>query len=492
MGSRDSDPVMVAIPLDHFMIRRTPLLAGLIALAACGPKVDDPVYLTAHFTEEGAERVLTLSRTLGEIALAAEATILTPDLILGGGDDGFGYVVDVAAVEDKVFVLDALAHEIRGFDGAGTEIVRFGRSGQGPGEFRSPIAIAAMDSLVITWQYPSAQAFAVWDHTGALRSAAGAEIDGDWNSGQWKKPRFMGPVDVGPEDLPQRLRSTGPDEFIHLIQPDDGPFRRNGKPYPYEAPPAYLVRYDLNLEVVDTVAVLAGAGLEVIEETVPIPNSDRIERIHFAHERLYSGRPVWATGENWIAVSHGDSAVAAIRGLDGQHWLDIRWPPRRTMVQATDMREAAKWMLAYQVVHATSSREMFASFSRGEIEEGVRVTAFEWTRFAQRAPTITAAFGAGECVFIAGFSPESNRYGVSLTWLAINVVRGSLEGVFRFEPTAAMRFGRHGIIDRHGGAVRAFTANHAYLVTVDGDGESFVERFRIPPGYYCAPEAGAA
>jgi hypothetical protein len=313
-------------------------------------------------------------------------------------------------------------------------------------------------------------------------------VDGDWDSGQWKKPRFVGTVDVGPEDLPQRLRTVGQEGFIHLIQPDDGPFRRNGEPYPYDPNPAYLIRYDLNLEVVDTAAVLAGAGVEVIEETVPMPNSDRIDRIHFAHERLFSGRPVWATGKSWIALGHGDSSGIVIRGIDGLHWLDIRWPPHRRALQDTDKREAARWMLAYQVVHATSSREMFGGVSRDEVEEGIRVTAFEWTRFAEYAPTITSAYGAGECVFIAGFSPTDNRHGVSLTWLAINVVRGSLEGVFRFEPRAVMRFGRHGVIDRHGGAVRVFTTDYAYLITLDGDGESYVERFRLPPSYNCTAD----
>lgn len=470
---------------------RCRLLVSLIVLAACETHTTEPVELKALLQQEGGERILTLSHTPGEVASDAVAVPLAPDLIIGGGDDGFGYVVDVGATETGVFILDAMTHEVRGFDLEGRPTTRFGRKGNGPGEFRSPIAIEASTDFLVTWQYPATQALAVWDHSGGLQSAAGAPVEGDWDSGQWRKPKFIGPVDAGPEDLPQRLQFAGSDRFIHQIQPDDGPYRREGKRYPYEAPPAHLVRYGVDLDVIDTVTVLAGARLEVIEETLPLPNTDRVHSVHFANDRLYSGRPIWTTGDGWIGISHGDSAAAMIQGLDGEHRLQIRWPDRRSTLSDDDMRDAAKWMLAYQVVHATRSRSTFENFSRREIEEGIRVTAFEWTRFAELTPTITSAFGAGDCYFLAGFSPSENRYGVALTWLVLNVVRGSLEGLIRFEPDAAMEFGHQGLIDRRGGAVRAFTTRHAYLVTLDGNGESYVERFRLPCEFDCATERDA-
>ena len=399
--------------------------------------------------------------------------------------DGFGYVVDVAVSRNSLFVLDGLAREVRRFDENGNEIGRFGRAGEGPGEFQSPIAIAASDSAIVTWQYPSTQALAVWRQSGDLRVAAGAPVEGDWDSGQWKKPRFLGPITVGPEDLSHRLRFADQTTIVHQVQPDEGVFRRDGQQYPYEVPPAYLVSYNLDLAVTDTLAVLSGARLEIIEETVPVPNTGRMERIHFAHEALYASRPVWATGERALLLSHGDSAGAIVRGADGNVELEIRWPERRRPIEDSDKRDAAKWMLAHEVISATSSREMFESYSRREIEEGIRVTAHEWTSFADFAPTVTAAFVAGECAFLAGFSPRDNQHGVALTWIVINFRRGSLQGVVRFQPARTLQLGHGGSIDRRGGAVRAFTTKQAYVLTVDGDGESYVERFTFPAEYDC-------
>ena len=470
------------------MRQNTRLVSALVLLAACNSDRSDRVHVTAQLTDEASSRVLTLSHTLGEVAVAADATTLEPDLIIDGGDDGFGYVVDVAATEDKLFVLNAVANHIRGFNEAGSEIVRFGREGRGPGEFGSPLAIAATDRHVIMWQSPASQALAVWDHAGVLRSAAGATINGDWDSSQWRRPRFHGLVDAPPEDLPHRLQVWGPDHFVQLLQPDNGPFGRVHDRSSSDVPPAHLVRHDFDLDIVDTIAVVAGGRLEVVEEAVYERNTKKAGRIRLVQERLYTGRPVWTMGNGWIAISHGDSTGMIVRHLDGSRMLEIRWPSKRPIVQEPDKREAAKWMLAYQAFMSTSSRELIEASSRRELEEGIRVTAFEWTKFADQVPTITAAFSAGECVFLAGFSPVDNRHGVALTWLAINVTRGTLEGVLRFEPATAMKFGRGGMIDRHGGAVRAFTTRHAYLVSVNGDGESFVERFRLPPSYNCGSE----
>lgn len=463
-------------------------LAGLflsLTLVSCHVERTPSITATSQLTQNGERRVLTLSHTPEEVTRGAAVTTLAPDRVVGGGRDGFGYVVDVASSGTSLFVLDGLAREVRRFDDKGEEAGRFGRDGEGPGEYQYPIAIAASDSAVVTWQYPSTQALAVWSQSGGLRVAADAPVDGDWDSGQWKKPRFLSPITVGPEDLSHRLRFADQTTIVHQVQPDEEAFRREGQPYPYEVPPAYLVTYDLDLAVIDTLAVLSGARLKIIEDTVPVPNTGRMERIHFAHELLYASRPVWATGEGTLLLTHGDSAGAMIRGADGNLVLEIRWPDRRRPIDDTDKREAAQWMLAYEVISSTSSREMFEDYSRREIEEGIRVTAHEWTRFADYAPTVTAAFVAGECAFLAGFSPRENQHGIALTWIVINFRDGSLQGVVRFQPATTLELGNGGSIDRRGGAARAFTTKHAYVLTVDGDGESYVERFALPAEYDC-------
>ena len=61
----------------------------------------------------------------------------------GEGPYSFGRVVDVAlGPEERVYVLDALAREVRVFDLAGQHVRTLGGEGDGPGEFRSPYALA--------------------------------------------------------------------------------------------------------------------------------------------------------------------------------------------------------------------------------------------------------------------------------------------------------------------------------------------------------------
>jgi hypothetical protein len=353
-------------------------------LCACGASPPEPVALTTELTETAGSRTPVLSHTPSEVLRGGERTQVAPDLVLGGGPDGFAYIVDVTAVGGKMFVLDGLAHQVRVFDAIGGETGQFGRRGEGPGEFRTPIAIVAVGDELVTWQSPKSRALAVWNLERGLLASGAAPIDGDWDNGSSRKPVLIGPINTGPEDQRQRLRAAGGHHFIHEVHPDEEVFRRAGEPYPYEVPPAHLVRYNLNLEIIDTVSVLAGAELEIIEEEILIRGTDRVEFLPFAHERYYASRPVWATGADWLAVGHGDSTKVVVRRFDGEPLLDIRWPARRREVREEDMREAAKWMLAYQILQASNSRESFEGLSRKEIEEGINVTAFEWTKWQCR------------------------------------------------------------------------------------------------------------
>ena len=54
----------------------------------------------------------------------------------GTGADVFGSIRSITVGDDgEVFVLDAMAQEVRVFDGNGAHLRSFGRRGEGPGEF---------------------------------------------------------------------------------------------------------------------------------------------------------------------------------------------------------------------------------------------------------------------------------------------------------------------------------------------------------------------
>jgi streptogramin lyase len=61
----------------------------------------------------------------------------------GAGPEVFASIADVAVdAYERAFVLDRRANEVRVFDAAGQHVRTFGRKGQGPGEFKDPIALA--------------------------------------------------------------------------------------------------------------------------------------------------------------------------------------------------------------------------------------------------------------------------------------------------------------------------------------------------------------
>lgn len=91
-----------------------------------------------------------------EEILGAPAFTLVEDLRIGAADGPPEYqlfrVGDIAVgPDDELYVLDTGNDEVRVFDSAGAYIRTIGRSGEGPGEFQSPLVLAvAGDTVVVT------------------------------------------------------------------------------------------------------------------------------------------------------------------------------------------------------------------------------------------------------------------------------------------------------------------------------------------------------
>lgn len=135
------------------------MLAGLaaVAAAACDTAPDVPPEARVTYdTIDGVEHVISGSRGTWRAAerwtVDADAA-LTIGTMDGAEEYTFGGVAGVVVGPDgRVYVADTQAHEVRVFSPDGVFLFRFGRDGEGPGEFRNisgltlaPEGIAALD-----------------------------------------------------------------------------------------------------------------------------------------------------------------------------------------------------------------------------------------------------------------------------------------------------------------------------------------------------------
>jgi len=121
------------------------VLAGALAVAACTSSSTrdeaDPAWVGTITTEGNVTTVINESGSVW-----GGAATLVDDLSIGveQGDDAymFGSVSDVWATADRIYVVDARVPAVRVFDHQGEHLMDIGRSGEGPGEFQLPNAVA--------------------------------------------------------------------------------------------------------------------------------------------------------------------------------------------------------------------------------------------------------------------------------------------------------------------------------------------------------------
>lgn len=421
--------------------------------------------------------MIELSHTPHEVAIGrVKARVLEPDLRVGFEDEiWFGAVADVASLGDgRCAVFDRMERQIVVFDARGRREAIYGRRGGGPGEYLYPWALASMGKMLVAWQRTPSSTFTVLDPHGAVFATGSADIPGDWAEPTFRFPLLnLEGFQHGPEDVTRRLAGFGDSTFVILRQINEKEHVDWRAPADFSAPPAYLIRYGADARVQDTLAELAGPPTLLWEQLRAQGQSLVI------YERpLFSPRPVWTTGDGWIALSHGGSSQAVVRRPDGDTLAIVRWPRRRPAVSERDKIEAARWLVALRIINSTESRELWQRASRRERKRGIEFEAFEVQPSADSVPTITAAYGVRSCLFIAGHNPRDWPDGTALTWLVLDVQGGRLEGVLRVPAPAVTKPLELG---RVGAAVREFDARYVYVYSRDGDGVFFVERYRLPP-----------
>lgn len=452
-----------------FLIWMVPLMSG------CDEEQPPAIALQAEQSVSDGVPVLSLSHTPREIRGAVEDVIeVESDLVLGGEQEPedeawFGAAVDVAAFDDGHFaVFDRVRSQILMFDSTGTLTTTYGGKGDGPGEYRHPYALERVGDHLVAWDGGrSATALTILTRDGHVRSTTQQTASGDWHQATFRSPYInVEGTQRGSEDVTRRLAPYDDSSFLVFLQFNE--LQDQTRSYP--DPPAHVIRYGLDGRVRDTVVNVAGA---------PTTIRDRInENIVIYEQKLFVGRPVFATGDGWLATGHGDSTQVTVRSLDGDTIVTVRWPARRRAPTEEDRLEAAKWILAIRVANSPNSRRIWEGDSRRERREGIEVTAFEHTPFADSIPHLTAAYGHGSCLFLSGFSPEGWPDGTGLTWLVIDIRRKEFERILEFRPRLR---GEPLILQRRGFAMRDFTGRHAFGMSRDGDGLFYIHRFPLPP-----------
>lgn len=451
------------------LILSAPLLSGCMTAEPPG------IALQTEQSSSDGVRTLSLSHTPTEIqagvygAVSLEANLTVGEDRDPEGDAWFGAAADVAGFDDGSFaVFDRVRTQILIFDSTGTVTAVHGRDGDGPGEYKHPFALEAVgDHHLVALDGGSQTALTVLNRSGSVRGTAGRTPGGDWT-----RPTFRYPyLDIegtqrGAEDATRRLVAYGDGHFLAFVQQNE--LEAFGHPSP--TPQAYLIRYGLDGRMRDTIAELAGP---------PTTVRDRInENTVIYEQRLYVARPVFAAGDGWLAIGHGDSTHVTVLSFEGDTLLRLQWPTRRRALTDDDKVEAARWILGIRVANWPSSRQMLEELSWKERQEAIRGTAFEHTPFADSVPFLTAAYGRGDCLFLSGLSPGDWPEGTGLTWLVVDVRRGELDAILRFQPERA---GPPLQFEREGAAIREFTVNHAYTMSRDADGLFYVHRYTLPP-----------
>jgi len=446
------------------------LIVAALASGGCEAESTRAPGLEAEVRDSANVRIMKLSHTLTQVASGEVSSLrLQEDLRLGEGEIWFGAVADIAALPGGRFaVFDRMEKHIDVFDSQGRRTARYGREGEGPGEYRLPWALASVGEALVAWQAAIASAFTVLGADGRVLATGPRSAKGDWARPAYRFPMLdLEGTQRGPEDVTRRLAPYGDSAFVVQLQVDEQMQIDPRAPVDFPSPPVYLIRYGMDARIRDTIAVLTGPPTLFAKH---VPNV-----LPFYEQPLFSGRPVWATGSDWIATGHGDSAQVVVQKFSGDTTVIIRWPDRRREVSDAEKIDAAKWRIAVRVLNSSYTRKYFERASADNREWGVREEAFRLIRFAQSAPTLTAAYGVADCLFLSGYAPSDWGDGTSLTWVAVNVERASLEAVIRIPPPRDTL-----VLGRRGAAVRAFDERFVYSSHRNGDGVFIIQRYRLP------------
>jgi hypothetical protein len=387
---------------------------ALLLTGGCGP-AQPPVESFVLEVEFTAEEI-TLSHSPNEIAKGlASSRPMELEWEFGSLDlESVGSIGDIRLHGDKGLVIaDGISDQVLLLDGPGTTPRHIVGPGPGPGETGLVYAVLSTGSHIVTWGASLSRAFQVFEEDGAPRASVPIPVPGDWTFALFRHPPMVWePVQMTVEYISDRLVRLDSDHFVHILQDDERRKPNAGVGVPIEDLWTSAILYNLDAEVVDTIA------------RYPAPRT-RYTEIHgtWTAQDMYAGRLRVSGSEHHVAVTHGDSAHVRIvpRDPTGETIRWIRWPsfrpplgPDAVQYQAdlqfdiAMVRDPGFVLLWRQASRARRAREMALNFDRLNV-------------IPDAAPEIMNIWSDGSCVFLSGFMYPDSYDGTSSRILGIDL-----------------------------------------------------------------------
>lgn len=446
-------------------------LVGAIALvvSACAQPEPTPLPVVNSVVSRTADSIvvrLSHSPTVASLSMPSEPS--APDSVervMLPVDVGEGHIADVEALPDGRVAL--LLRDLREVVVLRNGVVeqRFGRRGEGPGEFQSPLAVESTDS-----------GFAVLDRDKVeLFGTDGVSVGRprlpwlpDWSLQRFTKPGvyFRSPFQSGPEDVSRRLAQFGPD-FIVL-----GGERSVSALPPQDNRTEYLPLSILRLSSLTLAADSIGSvrGSERTLSNIMITDGrgqPMTDIVRPADEPLFGARPLVAGTATWFAVFDPANDRVAITAPALAERRVIVWP--NDSVQLTDSArvQAYDWLMRDFVAGAPNEAD-----------------AGKWTRYLQRETfaeklrqsqsyamsatlaSVAAIFATRHCLWLVGTDLRDFSDGKGHWGIAVDVETGEARGPFR--------------LATRGSELKDIGFGFAYFTSRTDEGEFILERTPLP------------
>lgn len=420
--------------------------------------------LVVDRSDSAGVELVTLSHSLEDVGNGfVEAEVLVSDLTIGSVEDGFGHLTDITTFPDgRIAASDLMQKKVWIFDSDGIQLANVGRSGEGPGEFTDPIALATFGDFLVVHQTTSPR-FTVFTADGELvaTSPPNQLPDQDWAMFYFRGS-FMGndrPYQTTSEDWTRRLDRFDDSTFVFRTQPNERNAAWLGLSFPFDSPPTSWIRFNILGGVVDTVAVTTAPRSRHIATSFGTPSYD---------QPIYARRPIFASGMGWVATGHGRDSRVNVLWTGSSEQTIVRWPEVSRAVSADETIEAARW-LQRNMSRFWPSADAFDEQWRGM--SGRERTAWlgrnrDVLAFPDTVPQVVAVYGAGSCLWLGGFAARDYADGTSLTWVVIDLEKKEADRVVR--------------IPRRGSRVRHVDQTVIFASYRDDDGVHFLERYPVP------------
>jgi hypothetical protein len=226
-------------------------------------------------------------------------------------------------------------------------------------------------------------------------------------------------------------------------------------------PSRVAIVMNIALDLLDTLAAGRGA---LVRRGEPLSASFSVPIV----EPLFGARLLVAAGSGWVAWADGAEPRVTVIRSTGDTVL-IEWTPLHARTTEADRVQAARWAGEYTLRASASARDNASQMSARDREAQYRRLA-QILPFTDTLPELTALFGAGSCLWLAGFSLEGNAFGVAATMIVVDVREGALLGTAR--------------VPGRGARVRAASTEAIYAALPDEDGLEDIVAYGIP--FECA------